>query len=100
MSDIKMNMSLDEIIKNNKDKTNVNKSKGFINKPGFNRKNYTNKYFKDSDDNQEKRFVKNNNMSNRQNNYNRDHNNRTFRTGFHSYYRNRFENVQRNKVQF
>lgn len=100
MSDLKMNMSLDDIIKTNKDDTNVTKSKGYINKkPRFERNNYANNYNKNPDDFKEGRNFKTH-MNNRQNYQIRDYNNRGYRNVFNhtAHYKNRIENVQRNKV--
>jgi hypothetical protein len=99
MSDLKMNMSLDDIIKNNKDDTNINKTKGYINKPRFNKNNYVSNYQKDSDDNKERRNFKSN-INYRPNFYNRDPNNKSYRNVFNPHYKNRFENVHGNKVSF
>ena len=97
MSDLKMNMSLDEIIKNNPENPNVNKSKGYLKKTRFNRNNFVNRNFKDPEDNKERRNL-NNNMNNRYKFYNKDYNNRHNRNNFNPNYRKRLENNHRNKV--
>jgi len=94
MADLKMNMSLDDIIKTTKDNTGLNKNQGYIKKTGFIRNNYANSSQSDKVDVKEKRFFN----ENRQKFDKRDYNNRSYRNNFNSNNRNRHEDIHKNKV--
>lgn len=92
-----MNMSLDDIIKTNKDNTTVNNKRGYIKNSGYIKKNTSYSHQANIGDNKEKSFFKNN-LNNRQKLSNRDYNDRVYNSKINPNYRNKFENLNRTKV--